>query len=351
VRLSAKGKSWMRLIFMGTPDFAVPTLDALVAAGHEVCAVYTQPPRPANRGKKLTPSVVQARAEALGLEVRTPTSLKGAEEQAAFAALNADAAVVAAYGLILPQAILDAPTHGCLNVHGSLLPRWRGAAPVQRAILAGDEETAVCIMQMEAGLDTGPVRATGRTLIDRKTAGELTAELATLGAKLMVEVLSDLDSHPAVAQFEEGVTYAAKIDKVEARLDLTASAEQVERQVRAFNPVPGAWFEFEGERYRVLAATSSSNGGGGPAKLVEGHVPDGATSKAQEDRAVPLHHPSDGPPPRSGEEFGIVLDNNLTIACGSGTLRPTTIQRAGKPAMPTADLLRGKAIPTGTRLQ
>ncbi|MEQ1540375.1 MAG: methionyl-tRNA formyltransferase, partial [Sphingorhabdus sp.] len=172
----------MRLIFMGTPDFAVPTLNALVAAGHDVCAVYSQPPRPANRGKKLTPSSVQMRAEELGLTVRTPTSLRNAEAQAEFAALNADVAVVAAYGLILPQVILDAPTHGCLNVHGSLLPRWRGAAPVQRAILAGDTETGVCIMQMEAGLDTGPVRLVGQTKIGCKTAGELTTALADLGA-------------------------------------------------------------------------------------------------------------------------------------------------------------------------
>jgi methionyl-tRNA formyltransferase len=196
----------MRIIFMGTPDFAVPTLNALVKAGHDVVAVYSQPPRPANRGKKLTPSAVHARAEALGLEVRTPVSLKATEEQAAFAALHADVAVVAAYGLLLPQPILDAPRHGCLNVHGSLLPRWRGAAPVQRAILAGDEETGICIMQMEAGLDTGPVRATASTAIDRKTAGDLTDELAGLGAALMVKVLADLDAHPAVAQPDDGVT-------------------------------------------------------------------------------------------------------------------------------------------------
>ncbi|MGL5839236.1 MAG: methionyl-tRNA formyltransferase, partial [Sphingorhabdus sp.] len=244
----------MRLIFMGTPDFAVPTLNALVEAGHEIVAVYSQPPRPANRGKKLTPSAVHARAEKLRLEVRTPVSLRGAEEQTAFAALNADAAIVAAYGLLLPQPILDAPKHGCLNVHGSLLPRWRGAAPVQRAILAGDEETGVCIMQMEAGLDTGPVRATGRTPVDGKTAGELTAEIGQLGARLMVEVLGDIDAHPAVVQPEEGVTYAHKIEKSEARLDFSRSADEIERQIRAFNPVPGAFFEFEGERYRVLAA-------------------------------------------------------------------------------------------------
>ncbi len=300
----------MRLIFMGTPEFAVPTLDALVAAGHEVVAVYSQPPRPANRGKRLTPSAVHARAEELGLAVQTPVSLKGADEQAAFAALDADAAIVAAYGLLLPQAILDAPRHGCLNVHGSLLPRWRGAAPVQRAILAGDAETGVMVMQMEAGLDTGPVRATARTPIDGKTAGELTAELARLGARLMVEVLADIDSHPAVAQPEDGVTYARKIDKSEARLDFSKSAEEVERQVRAFNPVPGAFFEFEGERYRVLAANRLDVVGAA----------------------------------------ATVLDDQLTIACATGAIRPTIIQRAGKPAMPIADFLRGKAIAAGTRL-
>lgn len=300
----------MRLAFMGTPEFAVPTLDALVAAGHEVVTVYTQPPRPANRGKKLTPSAVQARAEELGLYVRTPVSLRNAEAQAEFAALNLDVAVVAAYGLILPQAILDAPKHGCLNVHGSILPRWRGAAPVQRAILAGDAKTGVMVMQMEAGLDTGPVRATTEIEIGQKTTGEMTAELAELGAELMAVVLNDVAAHPPVPQPDEGITYAAKIDKAETRMDFSASAEQVERQVRAFNPAPGAWFEFEGERYRVLSAELS--------------VKNGAAST--------------------------VLDDKLTIACGTGAICPTFIQRAGKPAMQTADLLRGKPIPPGTIL-
>lgn len=301
----------MRLALMGTPEFAVPTLDALVAAGHEIVAVYTQPPRPANRGKKLTPSAVQARAEELGLPVRTPVSLRNAEAQAEFAALNLDAAVVAAYGLILPQAILDAPKHGCLNVHGSLLPRWRGAAPVQRAILAGDEKTGVMVMQMEAGLDTGPVRATTEIEIGNKTTGELTAELAELGAELMVKVLGDLTAYPAVAQPDDGVTYAAKIDKAETRIDFSGSAEQVERQIRAFNPAPGAWFEFESERYRILSAQISNDPG------------------------TP----------------GTVRDANLTITCGTGAIRPTLIQRAGKPAMANADLLRGKPIPAGTILK
>ncbi len=299
----------MRLIFMGTPDFAVPTLQALAAAGHEIVAVYSQPPRPANRGKKLTPSAVHSKAEAMGLPIYTPLSLKSAEEQASFAALNADAAIVAAYGLILPRAILDAPQLGCLNVHGSLLPRWRGAAPVQRAILAGDSETGVMVMQMEAGLDTGPVRAATMTPIADKTAGELTQELAELGAALMVKVLADFDAHPAVPQPEEGITYAAKIDKAETRIDFTHSAAMVERQIRAFHP--GAWFEYEGERYRILAA----------------EIVDSTSAVA-----------------------GTVIDDKLTIACSADAIRPAMIQRAGKPAMPLADFLRGKAIPAGTQL-
>jgi methionyl-tRNA formyltransferase len=324
----------MRLIFMGTPDFAMPTLNALVDAGHDVVAVYSQPPRPANRGKKLTPSAVHARAEELGLEVRTPVSLKGAEEQVAFAALKADVAIVAAYGLLLPQAILDAPKYGCLNVHGSLLPRWRGAAPVQRAILAGDAETGVMVMQMEAGLDTGPVRATAVTPVDRKTAGELTEELAQLGAGLMVEVLADMGRYPPVAQPEDGVTYARKIEKSEARLDFSKSADAVERQVRAFNPVPGAYFEFQGERYRVLAAEVFS-----PLPLAGGAG--GGSKKYAE--LMPSPNPS-----RMRE--GLILDDQLTIACATGAIRPVLIQRAGKPAMPLADFLRGNRIPAGTIL-
>lgn len=300
---------------MGTPDFAVPTLDALIAAGHEVVCAYSQPPRPANRGKRETPSPIHARADSLGIPVRTPVSLKGAEEQAAFAALNADVAVVAAYGLILPRAVLEAPAHGCLNVHGSILPRWRGAAPVQRAILAGDRETGVAIMQMEAGLDTGPVRAERRTPIAHKTAGELTAELAALGAELMVEVLADLPAHPPVPQPDEGVTYAAKIAKEEARIDWNLSAVQVERSVRAFAPAPGAWFEVNGERVKLLSAD--------------------------------VLHPAD---PANGHAPGMVVDDALTIACNPGAIRPTLVQRAGRGAMSAGDLLRGFAIPAGTRL-
>ncbi|MBA4780493.1 MAG: methionyl-tRNA formyltransferase [Sphingomonadales bacterium RIFCSPHIGHO2_01_FULL_65_20] len=298
----------MRLAFMGTPDFAVPTLRALVEAGHEIAAVYSQPPRPAHRGKKLTPSPVHQLAEELGLEVRTPVSLKGEEEKAAFAALDLDACVVAAYGLILPRAVLDAPRHGCLNVHGSLLPRWRGAAPVQRAILAGDEFTGVTIMQMEAGLDTGPMLLKGETLVSGKTAGVLTQEIAELGAQLMVQVLGDLAAYPPVVQPDEGVTYAAKIDKAEARLDVSQSAAQVERQVRAFNPMPGAFFELKGERLRVHAA-----------EMIAGSA-----------------------------EPGTILDDQLTIACAEGAIRPTIIQRAGRPAMPIEDFLRGFVVAPGT---
>lgn len=293
---------------MGTPDFAVPTLEALVAAGHSVVAVYTQPPRPAGRGKAPMPSAVQRRAEALGLPVLSPRTLRDADAQAIFAAHEADVAVVAAYGLILPQAVLDAPRDGCLNVHGSLLPRWRGAAPIQRAILAGDAETGVGIMQMEAGLDTGPVRLEGRTPIGRKTAPELTTELAAMGAELMVRVLADLDAYPAVPQRADGVTQAAKVDKTETRLDFTAPAEQVERQVRAFHPI--AWFALGEDRIRVLSAEVGE---------------------------------------RSGAP-GEVLDDALTIACGSGSLHPTIVQRAGGRALPVADFLRGFAIPAGTRL-
>ncbi|WP_084583437.1 methionyl-tRNA formyltransferase [Sphingomonas azotifigens] len=300
----------MRILFMGTPDFAVPVLDALVEAGHDIAAAYSQPPRPGGRrGKALTPSPVHARAEALGIEVRTPLSLRGAEEQEALAALDADVAVVAAYGLILPRAVLAAPRLGCLNVHGSLLPRWRGAAPIERAILAGDAETGVGIMQMEAGLDTGPVRLEGRTPIDRKTAGDLRAELSALGARLMVEVLADFDAYPAVPQPEEGVTYAAKIDKAEARLDFTRSAVDVERAVRAFNPAPGAFFELDGERFRIHAAD-----------LID----------------------ASGPPGTVGDD--------LLIHCGEGAIRPTSIQRAGRGVMTVAELLRGFPIPAGTQL-
>ncbi len=300
----------MRIIYMGTPEFAVPALDALVAAGHEIAAVYSQPPRPAGRGKGLRASPVHQRAEALGLEVRTPLTLKDGDIQAAFAVLEADVAVVAAYGLILPPAILAAPRHGCMNIHASLVPRWRGAAPIQRAILAGDNVTGVTIMDMEAGLDTGPMRAKHVTPIEDKTAGALTQELADAGAELMVEVLDDLTLHPPMPQPDEGVTYAAKIDKAESRIDFTQDAHAIERQVRAFNPFPGAFFAYQGERFRILAA----------------HVE---------------HHA--GAP-------GALLDDSLLIGCGHDAIRPMLIQRAGKGAMSPGELLRGFEMPAGSRV-
>ena len=319
----------MRIVFMGTPDFAVPALDALVAAGHDVVAAYSQPPRPGGRrGKALVASPVQARAEMLGIAVHTPVSLRDAAAQAVFAGRGADVAVVAAYGLILPQAVLDMPRLGCLNIHASLLPRWRGAAPVQRAILAGDVETGVGVMQMEAGLDTGPVRAEARTAIGGKTGGELTSELAGLGARLMVEVLGDLDRFPAVAQPSEGVTYAAKVDKHELRLNFNQSAEAIVRQVRAFNP-PGAWFEFAGERVRVFAADRRPGAGRG----------------RQAERELDL---LGGPGLRRGD--GLVLDGTLTIATADGAIRPTLVQRAGRGVMTSDELLRGLPIPPGTQL-
>jgi methionyl-tRNA formyltransferase len=309
----AKGlRGTMKVIFMGTPEFAVPTLTALVEAGHDLCAVYSQPPRPAGRGKSLSPSPVQRRAEELGLDVMTPISLRDPTEHVRFAALDADLAVVAAYGLILPLPILEAPRLGCINVHGSILPRWRGAAPVQRAILAGDSETGVTIMQMAAGLDTGPIRAIARTPIVGKTTGELTQELAELGAHLLVEVLNNPDAYAPLIQPGDGVTYAAKVDKQEARLDFLISAPQVERQVRAFAPSPGAFFEYEGERFRILAAEAKLSGSAAP---------------------------------------GTIVDNQLTIACNPGVIRPTLIQRAGKRPMAPDELLRGCAFPVGTRLQ
>ena len=292
---------------MGTPEFAVPVLDALVAAGHDVVAAYSQPPRRGNRGKT-APSPVQARAEDLGIAVRTPMTLRDAEAQAAFAGWDADIAVVAAYGLILPVPVLEAPRLGCLNVHGSLLPRWRGAAPIQRAILAGDSETGVGIMQMEAGLDTGPVLLEGRTAIAGKNVGQLTTELSRMGARLMVQVLADPDSYWPVPQPEEGVTYAPKIAKEETRLRFRLPAVDVDRQVRAFHPA--AYFEFAGERIRVLGVDVTAEAG------------------------AP----------------GMVLDDRLTIACIEGAVRPTEVQRAGRGVMKADEMLRGFAIPAGTQL-
>lgn len=294
----------MRVVFMGTPDFSVPVLEALVSAGHDVACVYCQPPRPAGRGKKERPSPVQARAEALGLLVRHPVSLKSAEAQADFAALAADVAVVVAYGLILPQAVLDAPRLGCLNIHASLLPRWRGAAPIHRAILAGDQQTGVCIMQMEAGLDTGPVLM--RTAIEigkEETTGALHDRLSALGAELITQTLAGLPM-PSTPQPDVGVTYAAKIDKAEARVDWTRPAVAVDRLIRGLSPFPGAWCDVQGERVKLLAS-----------------------------RVVP----GSGAP-------GTVLDG-FTVACGDGAVEIVTAQRAGKRAMPVAEVLKGLVLP------
>ncbi|MBY6068580.1 methionyl-tRNA formyltransferase [Leisingera aquaemixtae] len=301
----------MRIIFMGTPDFSVPVLDALVKAGHDIAAVYCQPPRPAGRGKKDRPTPVHARAAALGLEVRHPVSLKGAEEQAAFAALKADVAVVVAYGLILPQAILDAPRHGCLNIHASLLPRWRGAAPIHRAIMAGDTETGICIMQMEAGLDTGPVLLREATAIGmEETTAQLHDRLSGMGAALIVEALSRLPELTPEVQPEEGVTYAEKIDKAEAQVDWSRPAEEVDRKIRGLSPFPGAWCEVEGQRVKLLAS-----------RLADGQ----------------------GAP-------GEMLDDSLTVACGEGAVQLLRLQRAGKSAQDPDVFLRGFPVPKGSRL-
>ena len=303
----------MKLVFMGTPDFAVAILDAVLAAGHEVVAVYSQPPRPAGRGHKEQCSPVHAFAHERAIPVRTPKSLKSPEEQAAFAQLDADAAVVAAYGLILPQAVLDAPRLGCLNVHASLLPRWRGAAPIQRAILAGDAETGVTIMQMDAGLDTGAMLLRERILLlPDTTAPWLHDMLAAMGARLIVDALAGLDEQTlrAEPQPEDGITYAHKLAKDEGRLDWTRPATELERKVRALNPWPGVWFDLGAERVKVLEAN-----------LV----------------------PADGRP-------GTVLDDQLTVACGKYALRPTRVQRAGKAAMSTGEMLRGHPVAAGTVL-
>lgn len=300
----------MRIIFMGTPDFAVPALRALHAAGHEVACVYTQPPRAAGRGKTMTPTPVQVAAEKLGLPVRSPVSLKSSDAQAGFAALDAHVAVVAAYGLILPQAVLDAPLFGCLNIHASLLPRWRGAAPIHRAVMAGDAETGVTIMQMEAGLDTGPMLHKVTAPIAHKTTGDLTAELAELGAAAMVEVLADLAAFPPEPQDDAAAIYAPKIDKAEARIDWNESAEVIERKVRGLAPFPGAWFELGEERVKLLLA----------------EVVDSA-----------------GAP-------GTVLDADFAIACGSGAIRPLRLQRAGKPVLAREEFLRGRPVAAGTVL-
>jgi methionyl-tRNA formyltransferase len=298
----------MRIAFMGTPDFSVAALDALLGAGHEVACVYSQPARPAGRGKALRPSPVARRAEAAGLPIRTPVSLKAPEEQAAFAALGLDAAVVVAYGLILPRAVLDAPRLGCVNIHASLLPRWRGAAPIHRAVMAGDAETGVCIMAMEAGLDTGPVYLREAVPIGATdTTGDLHDRLSALGARLVVEALDGLADRLAVAQPEAGVNYAKKIDKAEARIDWSLPAEAVDRQIRGLSPFPGAWCEVGGERLKLLRSEPAEGAG------------------------VP----------------GEVLDGALTVACGTGAVRIIEVQRAGRGMQGAAEFLRGMPLAPG----
>ena len=296
---------------MGSPEFSVPVLDALVEAGHEIACVYCQPSRPAGRGKKDRPTPVQARAEVLGLEVRHPASLKEAPEQAAFAALNADVAVVVAYGLILPQTVLDAPKRGCLNIHASLLPRWRGAAPIHRAIIAGDTETGVCIMQMEAGLDTGPVLIRKTVKIGaEETTGQLHDRLSMLGARAIVSALSQLDALQPEQQPETGDTYAAKIEKSEAQVDWAWTAAEVDRHIRGLAPFPGAWIDVGGQRIKLLASRLGQ-GCGAP---------------------------------------GQILDAALTVACGRGAVQVLRLQRAGKAAQDTQEFLRGMPLPKGTML-
>ncbi|MEQ8746558.1 methionyl-tRNA formyltransferase [Pyruvatibacter sp.] len=307
----------LRLAFMGTPDFSVPALAELLAAGHDVVAVYTQPPRKAGRGMAQTPSPVHAFAQSHGIDVRTPLSLKKTDPQQAFAALDLDCAVVAAYGLILPQAILDAPRLGCLNIHASLLPRWRGAAPIQRAIMAGDTQTGVTIMQMDAGLDTGDMLLVERVEIGpTDTAAELHDRLSLIGGGLMVRALAALErgSLEATAQPAQGVTYAHKIDKAEARIDWSLSASALDCHIRGLSPFPGAWCEIvkDGKptRVKVLRATPVSGSGGA----------------------------------------GTALDDRLTIACGTDALQLVQVQRAGKGVQQTDEFLRGFSVPAGTKL-
>jgi len=301
----------MRIVFMGTPDFSVAPLDALIEAGHEIAAVYTQPPRPAGRGQKSRPSPVQTRAEALGLPVRSPKNFRDTADIDDLKALGSDVAVVVAYGLILPRAVLDAPARGCLNIHASLLPRWRGAAPIQRAIMAGDAETGICVMRMEAGLDTGPVLLRVAIPIGpADTAGSLHDALGELGAGLIVKAVAGLDSLKAEPQPEVGVTYAAKIDKAEARVDWTRPATEVDRHVRGLSPFPGAWCEMDGERVKLLLS-GIAEGEGAP---------------------------------------GAVLDDALAVACGSGAVRLLRLQRPGRGAMDAAEFLRGAPVGAGARI-
>ena len=301
----------LRLAFLGTPDFAVPTLAELIAQGHDIAAVYTQPPRPKGRGMETVPGPVQKFAETAKLQVRTPLSLKCEQEQAAFAALSLDAAVVVAYGLILPKAILEAPQLGCFNLHGSLLPRWRGAAPIQRAVMAGDAETGVMVMHMDEGLDTGPVLMAERVAVGRKTSGEVADQLSRLGADLMMRALSALERGQVAEhqQSEAGVTYAKKITKEEARIDWSKSATEIDCLVRGLSPAPGAYSEIKGERLKILYAEPVA-GKGAPGEIISG---------------------------------------DLTVACGNGALRLMRVQRAGGKAMEAGELLKGFALVPGTR--
>ena len=309
---SSKGR--LRLAFMGTPDFAVPSLQALAAVGHEIVSVYSQPPRPSGRGHKTHASPVQRQAEQAGWPVATPLSLKGREEIEAFAALDLDAAVVVAYGLILPPGILEAPRLGCFNIHASLLPRWRGAAPIQRAILAGDRESGITIMKMDQGLDSGPMVSQQSLPIDRDTTGQsLHDGLSALGAGMIVEALAAVTANPQMTftpQQEEDVTIAPKLSKAEGQLDWTLAADDLARRVRAFSPWPGAWFTHDGAVIKVLQAEMREEV---------------------------------GPP-------GLLLDDRLTVACGRGALRLCQVQRAGKRPLSAEAFLRGFKLPEGARL-
>jgi methionyl-tRNA formyltransferase len=302
----------MRIIFMGTPAFSVPVLQGLVAAGHEVVAVYCQPPRPAGRGGKDRRSEVQKAAETLGLPVLHPRNFKNPDDIEKFHAFGADVAVVAAYGLILPQAVLDAPGLGCLNIHASLLPRWRGAAPIHRAIMAGDAKTGVCIMQMQAGLDTGPVLMRWQTgILPGDTTASLHDRLSLLGRDMVLEVLRDLAAQKAMPQDEAGVIYAKKIDKSEAQIDWHRPAAEIDRQIRGLSPFPGAWSTINGQRVKLLDSRETQ-GTGQPGEVLQ----------------------SD--------------DDGLTVACKTGAVRLLRLQRASKSALPPKDFLRGFSVAPGS---
>jgi methionyl-tRNA formyltransferase len=309
--MAVEKKTKLRIAFMGTPEFAVPILEALVSVGHEIICVYTQPPRAEGRGQKKKKTSIHIRAEKFGINVRAPKDFRFKRQQRAFADLNLDCAVVVAYGLILPGVILTAPKLGCLNIHASLLPRWRGAAPIQRAILAGDEESGVTIMQMDEGLDTGAMLMVGRVAITRETTGEsLHNTLSEIGSSLIIKVLNDLmeDKIWLTDQPEDGVTYAKKLERSEGHIDWRKPAEDIERLIRAFTPWPGSWFEVKGERIKILSAQVEN---------------------------------IDGVP-------GTVMDDKLTISCGVDGLQLNTVQRAGKSPMTVAEFLRGFKLPIGT---